>query len=71
MTKYTIGDTVRIKTGPFNSFKGRVEEVWDETLTLKVRVWILGRPSPVSLKFDEVEKITPGDTSGTAFPSHN
>jgi transcription antitermination factor NusG len=51
------GDQVRIKTGPFASFSGRVETVDKETVTLKVLVTIFGRPVAVALTFRDVEKI--------------
>ncbi|HYY58169.1 MAG TPA: KOW motif-containing protein [Pyrinomonadaceae bacterium] len=51
------GDQVRIKSGPFASFTGRVEEVDKETVMLKVLVTIFGRAVPLSLRFQDVEKI--------------
>ena len=56
--KYSIGETVRIKVGPFNCFTGRVEDVDESSATLKVVVNIFGRAQPVELKFLEVEKVT-------------
>ena len=35
---YAQGETVRIKSGPFQSFTGKVEEVNDDKSTLKVTV---------------------------------
>jgi transcription antitermination factor NusG len=54
---FSTGDQVRIKSGPFASFTGRVETVDKETATLKVSVAIFGRPVAVALTFREVEKI--------------
>jgi transcriptional antiterminator NusG len=59
MTEYKIGDTVRIKTGPLASFVGKVDEVFYETATLKVRVDIWSRSTPVSLTFSDVQKVAP------------
>ena len=48
---------VRIKTGAFQAFSGRVEEVDEENATLKVRVKIFGRYEPIKLGFLDVEKL--------------
>ena len=54
---YKIGEQVRIKTGPFASFTGAVEEISEEAGTLKVAVNIFGRTTPVEMLPTEVEKI--------------
>ena len=55
---YAIEEVVRIKSGPFASFTGKVEEVNEEKSTLKVTVTIFGRATPVELNFLDVEKVT-------------
>jgi transcriptional antiterminator NusG len=49
---------VRIKTGAFQCFTGRIEEVDESTATVKVMVKIFGRTEPIELRFIDVEKIT-------------
>ncbi len=55
---YEAGETVRIKSGPFASFTGKVEDVNKDKSTLKVVVTIFGRSTPVELNFLDVEKVT-------------
>jgi transcription termination/antitermination protein NusG len=55
---YSVGEVVRIKSGPFASFTGKVEEINEEKNTLKVTVTIFGRSTPVELNFLDVEKVT-------------
>ena len=51
------GDMVKIKSGPFDGFDGTVDEVIPEKGTVKVIVTIFGRPTPVELKYWEVETV--------------
>jgi transcription termination/antitermination protein NusG len=51
------GDMVKIKSGPFDGFDGTVEEVSPDKGTVKVVVTIFGRPTPVELKYWEVESV--------------
>ena len=55
---YSIGEMVRLKVGPFQSFVGRIEGVDEQQATLKVKVEIFGRPEPIELRFIDVEKLT-------------
>lgn len=51
------GETIRITTGPFEGFVGRIVEVNLAKETLKVMVSIFGRETPVDLDFADVEKL--------------
>ena len=55
---YEVNEVVRIKSGPFASFTGKVEEVNEEKTTLKVSITIFGRSTPYELNFLDVEKVT-------------
>ncbi len=54
---FTLGETVRIVDGPFDSFTGTVEEINLEKAKLRVMVGIFGRATPVEVDFLQVEKI--------------
>ncbi len=51
------GDMVKINSGPFDGFDGVVEDVNAEKGTVRVVVTIFGRPTPVDLKYWEVETV--------------
>ena len=54
---YSVDELVRIKSGPFATFTGKVEEVDEDNSKLTVRVYIMAREQPVELRFLDVEKI--------------
>ncbi|MEL7210333.1 MAG: transcription termination/antitermination protein NusG, partial [Actinomycetota bacterium] len=54
---YEMGETVRVKEGPFADFSGEVIELNEDQLKLKVLVNIFGRETPVELEFSQVAKL--------------
>jgi len=55
---FRLGDTVRIKSGPFKAFTGKVQGINQAKALLKVMVNIFGRAQPVKLRFLDVEKLS-------------
>ena len=55
--RHIVDEMVRIRSGPFASFTGKVAEVDEDDSTLQVRVFIMAREQPVSLRFLDVDKI--------------
>jgi transcriptional antiterminator NusG len=55
--EYEVGETVRVREGPFADFSGQIDEINEDQLKLKVLVNIFGRETPVELEFSQVAKL--------------
>ncbi len=56
-TTYTIGETVKVISGPLSDFSGEIAEINEDAAKLKVLVSIFGRETPVEVGYDQVKKI--------------
>lgn len=54
---FTLGEIVSIIGGPFDKFKGTIEEINKEKSKVKVNVSIFGRATPVDLTMEQIQKI--------------
>jgi transcription termination/antitermination protein NusG len=55
--EYEIGESVRVREGPFADFSGTISEINEDQLRLRVLVNIFGRETPVELDFAQVAKL--------------
>jgi len=54
---YEVGESVRVKEGPFADFSGEIAEINADHLKLKVLVNIFGRETLVEMDFSQVAKL--------------
>ena len=55
--EYEVGESVRVKEGPFADFSGQIAEINADQLKLKVLVNIFGRETLVEMDFSQVAKL--------------
>jgi len=53
----SVGQSVKVVSGPLAEFDGVISEVQPETGKIKVMVSIFGRETPVELSYDQVAKL--------------
>lgn len=52
-----VGEIVKVKDGPFESFEGSVESIDETHGKITVLIEIFGRPTPTDLEYWQVEKV--------------
>ena len=55
--EYSLGESVKVTSGPLSDFDGEIVDVQPDSQKLKVLVDIFERQVPVELGFDQVKKI--------------
>ena len=55
--QFTIGESVKVVSGPLSDFSGEISEINEDASKLKVLVSIFGRETPVEVGYDQVKKI--------------
>lgn len=55
--EYDVGESVRVKEGPFADFAGTIAEINADHMKLKVLVNIFGRETLVEMDFSQVSKL--------------
>lgn len=57
MTKFSVDDEINIIDGPFDSFKGKIQEILEEKQRVKVGVLVFGRVTNIELNYDQIERV--------------
>ncbi len=55
--QFSIGEQVKVISGPLSDFSGEISEINEDASKLKVLVSIFGRETPVEVGYDQVKKI--------------
>ena len=55
--QFSIGESVKVVSGPLSDFSGEIAEINEDAAKLKVLVSIFGRETPVEVGYDQVKKI--------------
>ena len=56
--EFTVGESIKVISGPLSDFTGEIAEINAEQGRVKVLVSIFGRETPAELSFDQVKKLT-------------
>jgi transcriptional antiterminator NusG len=52
-----IGESIRVKSGPFENFEGVVRELLPDRGKVRVNISMFGRETPVELDYEQIDKI--------------
>jgi transcriptional antiterminator NusG len=58
VAQFSIGETVKVVSGPLSDFSGEIAEINEDAHKLKVLVSIFGRETPVEVGYDQVKKVS-------------
>lgn len=53
----SVGENVRVLSGPLENFTGVVKEIYEDKQKVKVDVYMFGRSMLVELKFNQIQKM--------------
>lgn len=56
-TDYQKGDHIKVTYGAFEGFEGEVDEVLPDKGQVRIITTIFGRPTPLELSYEEVERV--------------
>ena len=56
-TEYLKGDRIKVTYGAFEGFEGEIEEVLPDKGQVRIITTIFGRPTPLELSYEEVERV--------------
>ncbi len=54
---FTIGDTVKILSGPFSNLEGKVESMDDDNQIANVLCILFGRETPTEISYNDLQKV--------------
>ncbi len=57
LTKFHVDDEIVITDGPFDTFKGKVQEILEEKQKVKIGVLVFGRMTNIELNYDQIERV--------------
>ncbi|NLG33235.1 MAG: transcription termination/antitermination protein NusG [Syntrophomonadaceae bacterium] len=52
-----IGESIKVKTGPFANFEGIVRELLPDRGKVRVNISMFGRETPVELDYEQIDKV--------------
>ena len=55
--EFSLGEQVKVTSGPLSDFSGEIAEINEDAAKLKVLVSIFGRETPVEVGYDQVKKL--------------
>lgn len=57
LVTFHVDDEITITDGPFDTFKGKIQEVLEEKQKVKVGVLVFGRITNIELNYDQIARV--------------